>query len=237
MWPRALALIGSAALLASLFLPWYELDVATGWVIYVGGDVGLDPWSLFTVEDVVLATIAFATPVIAFRRPALTPVLGALALAVVVFRLIVLPDGETLTLAPAAGLAVAGAVAICAPWLRFVAPLLLIASLWMPWFAAAPVPEVGNLAAPQLAVELGGGPGASWFAWDPYWFTAIAIAVLALVALRWRWVAAVAALLVSVWIVFPPDGLEPRTGAFIALGAALLSSFAPREKTASAPAA
>jgi len=232
MWIRALAVLGSAALLGSLFLPWYELDVATGWVSYVGGDVGLDPWSLFTVEDVVLATIAFATPVIAFRRPAVTPVLGALALAVVVFRLIVLPDGETLTLAPAAGLAVAGAVAICAPWLRFVAPLLLLASLWMPWFAAAPVPETGNLAAPQLAVVLGGGPGESWFAWDTYTFTAIAIGALALAALRWRWVAAPAVLLVGAWIAFPPDGLEPRTGAFIALGAALLATFAPRPEPA-----
>ena len=41
-----------------------------------------------------------------------------------------------------------------------------------------------------------------------------------------------AALLVGFWIVFPPDGLEPRTGAFIALGAALLATFAPRPEPA-----
>jgi len=31
---------------------------------------------------------------------------------------------------------------------------------------------------------------------------------------------------------FAPDGLEPRTGAFIALGAALLATFAPRPEPA-----
>ena len=76
------------------------------------------------------------------------------------------------------------------------------------------------------------GPGESWFAWDTYTFTAIAIGALALAALRWRWAAAPAVLLVGVWIAFPPDGLEPRTGAFIALGAAFLATFAPRPEPA-----
>jgi len=72
-----------------------------------------------------------------------------------------------------------------------------------------------------------GGPGPTGDV-----FTFIAVAVLALVTLRYRWAALPAALLVGLRIVFPPDGLEPRTGAFIALGAALLSAAAPRPEAA-----
>jgi len=245
MWPRALVVLGGVALLGSLFLPWYELFEHSVFIITRGANDtesvwppgaastsldggGVAAWRVFTVTDVVLATIALATPVIAFRRPALAPVFGAVAVGIVVFRLIEPPGPEEVefTLGPGAGLAIAGAVALCAPWARFVAPLVLLASLWMPWFGAEPAPDAGNLAAPQLAA-VGGGPGPTGDV-----FTFIAVAVLALVALRYRWAALPAALLVGFWIVFPPDGLEPRTGAFIALGAALVATFAPRPEPA-----
>ena len=242
MWIRALAVLGGAALLGSLFLPWYEHFERSVFIITrgvndtetvtLGG--GVVAWRVFTVTDVVLATIALSTPVIAFRRPSLAPVFGALAVALVVFRLIEPPgpDEVDFTLGPGAGLAIAGAVALCAPWAGFVAPLVLLASLWMPWYGSEPVPDAGNLAAPLLAEVLGSGPGESWFAWDTYTLTAVAIGALALAALRWRWVAGPAVLLVGAWIAFPPDGLEPRTGAFIALGAACLATFAPRPEPA-----
>lgn len=235
MWPRALAVLGGAALLGSLFLPWYEHFEHGAFIITrrandtesvsLGGG-GVAAWRVFTVTDIVLATIALATPVIAFRRPVLAPVFGVVAVGIVVFRLIEPPGPEEVefTLGPGAGLAIAGAVALCAPWARFVAPLVLLASLWMPWYGAEPAPDVGNLAAPRLAAVLPGPTGDV--------FTFIAVAVLALVALRYRWAALPAALLVGFWIVFPPNGLEPRTGAFIALGAALVATFAPRPEPA-----
>ncbi len=90
----------------------------------------------------------------------------------------------------------------------------LLGSLFLPWYAR------------HRARGVLGGPATGDV------FTFIAVAVLALVALRYRWAALPAALLVGFWIVFPPDGLEPRTGAFIALGAALLATFAPRPEPA-----
>ena len=51
MWIRALAVLGGAALLGSLFLPWYELDVATGCGHLRGRRRrALTRWSLFTVD-------------------------------------------------------------------------------------------------------------------------------------------------------------------------------------------
>ena len=251
MWLRALAVLGGAALLGSLFLPWYEHFEHSVFIITRGANdtesvrvlgtasgaldgSGVPAWRVFAVTDIVLATIALATPVLAFRRPSLAPVFGAVAVALVVFRLIEPPGLEEVefTLGPGAGLAIAGAVALCVPWARFVAPLVLLASLRMPWYGIEPVPDTGNLAVPQLAAVLGGGSGPTGEV-----FTLIAVAVLALVTLRYRWAALPAALLVGFWIVFPPDGLEPRTGAFIALGAALLACVAPREKPAPEPAA
>ena len=140
-----------------------------------------------------LATIAWH-PVIAFRRLCSHPLRRGRGWDRGV-RLIEPPAGRVHA-RPGAGLAIAGAVALCAPWARFVAPLVLLASLWMPWFGAEPAPDVGNLAAPQLAAVL---PEPD--PWDV--FTFIAVAVLALVALRWRWAALPAALLVGVWIVVP----------------------------------
>ena len=89
MWVRALAALGGATLLGSLFLPWYEHFEQSVFIITRGANdtvsvrlaaaLNLD---LFTVTDIVLATIALAAPVIAFRRPSLTPAFGVVAVAI-----------------------------------------------------------------------------------------------------------------------------------------------------------
>ncbi|MBE2315007.1 hypothetical protein DVA67_003410 [Solirubrobacter sp. CPCC 204708] len=248
-WSRAFALLGGAALLGSLWLSWYERfersDAA--FIVTRGANDtesvsllgmreldGVAAWSAFTATDVVLATLALATPVIAWRRPSAAPLFGALALALVVFRLIE-PPGPPVehTLAIGAGVALAGAVALCGPYARYAGAPLLIAALWMPWYAAdvEPPPDVGNLAAPELAAVLGSGEGvelALSTPWTLFTLTAVGLAILALAALtRIRRVAptagALATLLVAARLAFPPEALEPRAGAFIALGAALLA--------------
>lgn len=218
MVPRVLAVAGGAALLVSLWLSWYDLDIATGWTYY-GAGADADAWESLVALDVALATLALATPVIAFRRPSVAPALGAVAVALVTF-LLIRPPGSTdqFTLAPGAALALAGAVALCVPWLRYVAPLVLLASLWMPWYGVDLEPE-------GIHVLVGGEPGAPWVSspWHVFAIADIALLVLALVSVWWRWAAVPAALLVLARIAVPPDGLEPRTGAFIALGAAVLT--------------
>ena len=171
-----------------------------------------------------LATIALATPVIAFRRPALAPVLGALAVGdrrVPADR--AAGRGGAFTLAPAAPASPSPVPSPSArrgraSWRRS----LLLASLWMPWFGAAPVPDVGNLAAPQLAVVLRGARARADI------FTAIAMAALALARAALALGGGPGGPARRRVDRFPPEGLEPRTGAFIALGAALLATFAPR---------
>ncbi len=112
-----LALTG-AALIVSLFLPWYEAGAT--------GD-SLTGWEALGVIDVILALIAACaisvTIATAVMRVAAVPIaldaivtlFGLLALALVVIRVLDLPDGATgrdaglwLALAGAAGIFVAG---------------------------------------------------------------------------------------------------------------------------------
>lgn len=218
-----------------------------------------DAWSVLPWADVALATIAFAGLVLAFRRPAVACGLGVVAVGLVIGHAIVGPGGTEgpTTLAAGPAVALAGAVALSAgAWLTIrpggfdqlagMGALILCAALWMPWYAIAV--EVGDLSFPPsgegfqpVQGQVAGGT-ALGSAWSVFTVTDIALLVLALVTfVRVRRVAVGAALLaaalVLLRIVLPPEGLEPRAGAFIALGAALLAvvaSSAPRRVALSA---
>ncbi len=218
-----------------------------------------DAWSVLPWADVALATIAFAGLVLAFRRPAVACGLGVVAIGLIIGHAIVGPGGTEgpTTLAAGPGVALAGAVALSAgAWLtikpgRFdplagVGAIVLCASLWMPWYAIAL--EAGDLSFPpsgegfQPVQGQIAGAAAIGSAWAVFTVIDIALLVLALATfVRVRrfalGAALLAAALVLARIVIPPEGLEPRGGAFIALGAALLvvvALSAPRRVALSA---
>jgi hypothetical protein len=239
MWPRALAVLGGLALLGSLWIPWYAHLTESLFIISRGADDtetvsllgevrggGVAAWRVFTVTDVVLAAFAVLVPLIAVRWADAVRYAGVLALALVVFRLIE-PPGPPIafTLEAGAGLALAGAAVWCLPWLRLIAPLVLLASLWMPWFGAG-VPD-RTLEFPPASEEGPGDGGViSTTPWHVFSVIDIIVFVLALAALRRRWAALAAGPAVLGAIVLAPDGLEPRTGAFIALAAAVAATAA-----------
>ena len=206
MWPRALAALGGIAMLASLAFPWYdstdgELSVigSEGAAPQVSWTPGVSPeaWSAFTATDAALVVLALAAVVLAFVRPALARLPGVAALALVAVRLL-WPPGEPVdyTLAPAAALAVAGAVALCAgpvPRLRAAEPLaglgglVLLLSLWLPWYELDLDAEafLDDLREPGaiIAVLVGEEDGTVASAWELLTIVDIALVPLALLAL------------------------------------------------------
>ena len=206
MWPRALAALGGIALLVSLAFPWYdstdgELSVlgSEGAAPQVSWTPGVSPeaWSAFTATDAVLAVLAVAAVLLAFVRPSFAPFAGVAALALVAFRLL-WPPGEAVdyTLAPAAAIALAGAVALCAgpvPRLRAAEPLaglgglVLLLSLWLPWYELDLDAEafLDDLREPGaiIAVLVGEEDGTVASAWELLTVIDIALVPLALLAL------------------------------------------------------
>jgi hypothetical protein len=234
MWPRALALAGGIMLLGSLFLPWYAHFTESVFIITRGSNGsetvrlggGVAAWRVFTVTDIVLAALAVTVPLLALRWADAVRYAGVLALALVVFRMIE-PPGEPIAFALTIGaaLALAGTAAWCLPWLRFIAPLVLLASLWMPWFGAHGPDRIPDF--PPVPEEfLGDAARISATPWHVFSVLDVLLLVLALAALRWRWAAAAAVPAVLGGIVLAPDGLEPRTGAFVALAAAVAATAA-----------
>ena len=111
-----------------------------------------DAWSAFTASDAVLAALAVAAVLLAFVRPSFARLAGVAALALVACPVCSgrRPRPSTYTLAPATALALAGAVALCAgpvPRLRAAEPLaglgglVLLLSLWLPWYEPDLRPE------------------------------------------------------------------------------------------------
>ncbi|MDA0173130.1 hypothetical protein OJ998_28775 [Solirubrobacter taibaiensis] len=265
MWPRTLAALGGVAVLVSRAFPWYESTEGELNVISSAGGapavnwtpgVSPDAWSAFTATDAVLAVLVIAAVALAFVRPPIARLAGAAALALVSYRLL-WPPGETAdyTLAPAAALALAGAVALCAgpvPRLRAAEPLaglgglVLLLSLWLPWYELdldpeAFIEEFGEPSDTIFAVFVGEDDGTVASAWELLTFIDIALVPFALLALAvpltallvrgpskpvavavlagaFGWIAV---LLVAARVLFTPGALEADTGALIALGAAL----------------
>lgn len=97
---RAFTALGALALLASLFLPWYDATVVmiitrgannTETVSDLGGTV--TAWEAFAVFDVVLATLALAIVLFAVRRrPGPATAFAALATALVALKLVWRPE-------------------------------------------------------------------------------------------------------------------------------------------------
>ena len=98
---RAFTALSGLVLLASLFLPWYDLTLP----ISIGNDAQdlsggtFSAWTAFGFTDIVLATIAIAIVLLAFRRQGVVAtVFAALAVAIVILRLVWHPfDGLGVT--------------------------------------------------------------------------------------------------------------------------------------------
>lgn len=207
MWPRALAALGGIALLISLAFPWYESSNGDLSVIssadtgpHVSWTPGVSPgaWSAFTAPDAVLAALAVVAVVLAFVRPAFARLAGVPALVLVAY-LLRWPPGEATayTLAPAAALALTGAIALCAgpaPRLRAAEPLaglgglVLLLSLWLPWYELDLDPDAflndrGEFSADPLIVLVGDDGSLTASPWELFTFIDIALVPFALLAL------------------------------------------------------
>jgi hypothetical protein len=94
---RAFTALGGLALLATLFLPWYDAGV---FIITRGADDTetlsfgtVTAWEAFAAFDVVLATLAIAIVLFAVRRlPGPATVCAALATALVALKLVWRPE-------------------------------------------------------------------------------------------------------------------------------------------------
>ena len=102
-----LAAVAGLALIASLFLPWYEGSFGGVGAQYSGGDPEFTGWEALTVLDVVfvaggLAGVAILVVTATQRTPALPVALGAIAVlvglivvALVLYRVLDVPGLET----------------------------------------------------------------------------------------------------------------------------------------------
>ncbi|MDA0180937.1 hypothetical protein OJ997_11580 [Solirubrobacter phytolaccae] len=94
---RAFTALGGLVLLASLLMPWYD----AGFVVSAIGPDGtstyggiVSAWEAFAVFDVLLATLAIATVLLAFRRLAApATAFAALATVLIALKLVWRPDG------------------------------------------------------------------------------------------------------------------------------------------------
>lgn len=113
---RALTALGGLALLASLWLTWFSIDVDEDVIVYGISSVESSAWSL-AWTDVVLATVALIALAALLRPVALRAirVLGPLAVAVVGWELLTPPDGSRAALGIYAALA-AAILATAASW-------------------------------------------------------------------------------------------------------------------------
>jgi len=102
---RAFAALGGVALLVSLFLPWYASSASflitrgAGDSETISGLGEVSAWQAFGMTDVLLATLALAIVLLAFRRHAVVAtVFAGLAAAIVILRLLWHPyDGLGVT--------------------------------------------------------------------------------------------------------------------------------------------
>lgn len=97
---RAFTAFSGLVLLAALFLPWYDFGddrgvilVDDGAITSLGGTVSA--WTAFAFTDILLATLAIAVMLLAFRRRAVfATTFAAAAVAVVALRLVWQPYDE-----------------------------------------------------------------------------------------------------------------------------------------------
>jgi hypothetical protein len=220
-----LRLLGATLLLGALFLRWYSgVDVPIEFPIAHEVYVSHTAWEAFSVVDIVLAILAVAC--VRSRAAAVA------AAVVVVWKLIDQP--EYATVGPGPWLALAGAVvAATAPLIRpWMGSALLLGALFGPWYVDSVfiITRGGNDT--ETISSLSGGYHVT--AWRAFSVLDIALAVLALAAIRSRVAAAVATAVTAAAlfrVIDTPDVLDDDlmgAGAWLALAGALVALVARR---------